>query len=108
MPKHPWHPCFLHPDGTSEVAVKILEPGVISGNEFSQEAPLMKQIRHSKLIQLYYVAMTEGPIHYNRADQIWQLIRVYLMIRGDGHSLKLPQWKHKYIADGMSYLAEKN
>ena len=50
-------------NGTTAVAVKTLKTGIVSPQEFLQEAALMKKLRHPNLIQLYAVCTREEPIY---------------------------------------------
>ena len=40
---------------STEVAVKTLKPGSMSPSAFLEEAKIMKQLRHEKLVNLYAV-----------------------------------------------------
>ena len=95
-------------NGTTEVAVKELKPGMISAHEFSQEAALMKQLKHLKLIQLYAVCTQEEPIYI--ITELMKHGSLLEYLRGDGRSLKLPQLidMGAQVAAGMAYLEEKN
>ena len=93
--------------GTTEVAVKALNPDTVSVSDFRQEAPLMIKLRHSNLIRLYRVCTQEEPIYI-----IMELMKhgsLLEYLRGDGRSLKLPQLIDigAQVAAGMTYL-EKN
>ena len=95
-------------NGTTEVAVKELKPGIISANEFSREAALIKQLEHPNLIQLYAVCTQEEPIYIITESMKHGSLLEYL--RGDGRSLKLPQLidMGAQVAAGMAYLEENN
>ena len=95
-------------NGTTEVAVKTLKPGIMDASEFLDEAALIKKLRHPKLIQLYAVCTKEEPIYI-----IMELMKhgsLLEYLRGDGRSLKLPQLINvgAQVAAGMAYLEEKN
>ena len=95
-------------NGTTEVAVKELKRGIISANKFSQEAALIKQIKHPNLIQLYAVCTQEEPIYI-----ITELIKhgnLLEYLRGVSRSLKFPQLivMGAQVAAGMAYLEENN
>ena len=94
-------------NGTTEVAVKILEPGIINGNELYQEAAIMKHLQHPKLIQFYAVCSKEEPIYI--ITELMKHGSLLEYLRGDGRSLKLPQLidMGAQITSGMAYL-EKN
>lgn len=49
-------------NGTTKVAVKTLKPGTMSPESFLEEAQIMKNLRHDKLVQLYAV-VSEEPIY---------------------------------------------
>ena len=103
-----WQGVWDGPDGTTEVAVRILKPGIISAHEFLQEAALMKQLRHPKLIQLYAVCTKEEPIYI--ITELMKHGSLLEYLRGDGHSVKLPQLLDMgaQVATGMAFLEEKN
>ena len=93
---------------TTKVAVKIFEQGVINRKEFFEEATLMKQIRHPKLIDIYAVCTKEEPVYIITEFMKHGSLMGYL--RGDGSSLKLPQLLDigAQVAAGMAYLEQKN
>lgn len=49
-------------NGNTKVAVKTLKPGTMSPESFLEEAQIMKNLRHDKLVQLYAV-VSEEPIY---------------------------------------------
>ena len=95
-------------NGTTEVAVKELKPGIISATEFSQEAALIKQIRHPRVVQVYGACTQEEPIYI--ITELMKHGSLLKYLRGDGRSLKLPQLLDigGQIAAGMAYLEDKN
>ena len=97
-------------DGGTEldVAVKILNPGIISATEFFEEAALMKQLMHPNLIQVYAVCTQEEPIYI--ITELMKHGSLLEYLRGDGRSLKLPQLidMGAQVAAGMAYLEEKS
>ena len=95
-------------NGTTEVAVKILEAGIISGYELYQEVAIMKCLKHPNLIQLYAICTKEEPIYIIAELMKHGSLLEYL--RGDGHSLKCPQLINMgaQVASGMAYLEENN
>uniref|UniRef100_A0A3Q0R4E3 Tyrosine-protein kinase n=1 Tax=Amphilophus citrinellus TaxID=61819 RepID=A0A3Q0R4E3_AMPCI len=93
---------------TQKVAIKTLKEGTMEPEAFLQEANLMKQLRHDRLVRLHAV-VTKEPI----------LIVTEFMVNGclldflktdEGKKLKL----HKLIdmsaqiAEGMAYIEKKN
>ena len=92
----------------TEVAVKILNPGIISANEFFEEAALMKQLTHQNLIKLYAVCTKEESIYI--ITELMKHGSLLEYLRGDGRSLKLPQLidMGAQVAAGMAYLEEKS
>ena len=95
-------------NGTTEVAVKILEPGIISGHELYQEIAIMKNLKHPKLIQFYAVYTKEEPIYI--ITELMKHGNLLEYLRGDSRSLKLPQLidMGAQVASGMVYLEENN
>ncbi|XP_071117374.1 proto-oncogene tyrosine-protein kinase Src-like isoform X1 [Haliotis cracherodii] len=92
-----------------DVAVKSLKPGTMSPEAFLEEANIMHQLRHKKLVQLRAVCSSEEPI----------LIITELMVNGAlldyirkdrGSSIKFPDLINmaSQIAEGMEYLESKN
>ena len=95
-------------NGTTEVAVKELKPGIISANEFSQEAALIKQLRHPRVVQLYAVCTHEEPIYI--ITELMKHGSLLEYLRGEDCSLKLSQLidMGAQVAAGMAYLEENN
>ena len=95
-------------NGTTEVAVKTVKPGTMGAHKFLQEAALMKQLRHPKLIQLYAVCTKEEPIYI--ITELMKHGSLLEYLRGDGRSLKLPQLidMGAQVSSGMAFLEEKN
>ena len=93
---------------TTEVAVKALKPGTMDASEFLEEAALIKKFRHQNLVQLYAVCTKEEPIYI--ITELMKHGSLLEYLRGDGHSLKLPQLidMGAQVASGMAYLEEKN
>ena len=93
---------------TTMVAVKKLNPGTISANEFFEEVSLTKQLTHPKLVQLYGVCTKEEPIYIITEFMKHGSLLIYL--RGHGaRILKLPQLLNigAQVASGMAYLEQK-
>lgn len=93
---------------TTDVAIKTLKPGTMSKDAFLEEANIMKQCKHDKLVRLYAVCTDVEPIY----------IVTELMSKGslldflrddDGQNLKFQQLVDiaAQIASGMAFLEEK-
>ena len=95
-------------NGTTEVAVKILQPGTVSTHVFLEQAQIMMKLRHPKLVQLYAVCTKEEPIYI--ITELMKHGSLLEYLRGDGRSLKLPQLidMGAQIASGMAYLEKNN
>ena len=95
-------------NGATEVAVKILKPGIMGASEFLEGAALMKKLRHRNLIQLYAVCTKEEPIFI--ITELMKHGSLLEYLRGDGRSLKLPELINigTQVAAGMAYLEEKD
>ena len=91
---------------TTEVAVKVLKKDIINTNEFLQEAVLIKQLRHPKIIKLYTVCTKKEPIYI--ITELMKHGSLLQYLKGDGRSLKLPQLidMGAQVAAGMAYLEE--
>ena len=95
-------------NNTMSVAVKLLKPGTTSPQDFLQEATLMKNLRHQKLIQLYAVCTKEEPIYI--ITELMKHGSLLEYLRGEGRSLKLPQLIDicAQVANGMAYLEQQH
>ncbi|KAL7389146.1 hypothetical protein ABVT39_027093 [Epinephelus coioides] len=93
---------------TQKVAIKTLKEGTMAPEAFLQEANLMKQLQHERLVRLHAV-VTKEPI----------LIVTEFMVNGclldflksdDGKKLKLNKLidMSAQIAEGMAYIERKN
>lgn len=78
-----------HWKGTTEVAIKTLKPGTMDPAAFLQEAAIMKQLRHPKLVSLYAVCSKEEPIFIVTEFMCNSSLLEFLRNR-DGKFLKLP------------------
>ena len=94
-------------NNTTEVAVKTLKPGTMNAHVFLEEAALMKNLRHPKLIQLYAVCAQEEPIYI--ITELMKHGSLLEYLRGDGQSLQLPQLidMGAQVAAGMAYLEQQ-
>ena len=95
-------------NGTTEVAVRTLQPGTVSTQVFLKQAQIMMKLRHPKLVQLYAVCIKEEPIYF--ITQLMKHGRLSEYLRGDGKSLKLPQLIDMgiQVASAMAYLEKNN
>ncbi|KAM3860943.1 LOW QUALITY PROTEIN: tyrosine-protein kinase Blk [Diretmus argenteus] len=93
---------------TQKIAVKTLKEGTMEPEAFLQEANLMKQLQHERLVRLHAV-VTKEPI----------LIVTEFMINGslldflktdEGKKMKIPKLidMSAQIAEGMAYIEKKN
>ena len=94
-------------NNTTKVAVKTPRPGIMGTHEFLEEAQLIKNLRHPKLIQLYAVCTLEEPIYI--ITELMKHGSLLEYLRGDGRLLKLLQLIDMgvQVAAGMAYLEEK-
>ncbi|XP_066563787.1 tyrosine-protein kinase Blk [Amia ocellicauda] len=94
--------------GNQKVAIKTLKEGSMAPEAFLEEANLMKELQHDKLVRLYAV-VTKEPI----------LIVTEFMANGslldflktdEGNRLKLPKLidMSAQIAEGMAYIERNN
>ena len=94
-------------NGDAPVFVKIQKGDHLATN--LNEATIMKQLQHPKILQLYAVCTTQEPIYIVTEVMKHGSLLDYLH-SVDGHSLKLPQLINMsaQIACAMSYLEERN
>ncbi|KAG1678554.1 Tyrosine-protein kinase Yes [Nymphon striatum] len=100
-----WHG---HWKGNTEVAIKTLKTGTMDPASFLQEAAIMKQLRHPKLVSLYAVCSKEEPIYIVTEFMINGSLLDFLRNK-DGKFHKLPALidMAAQIASGMAYLESK-
>ncbi|KAK3090929.1 hypothetical protein FSP39_015809 [Pinctada imbricata] len=93
---------------TTDVAIKTLKPGSMSPQAFLEEANIMKQCKHDKLVRLYAVCSETEPIYIVTELMSKGSLLDYLRDE-EGHKLKFPQLVDiaAQIASGMSFLEEK-
>lgn len=100
-----WYGLWRH---STEVAVKMLKPGTMDPEAFLQEAAIMKQFRHEKLVSLYAICSREEPIYIVTEYMAYGSLLEHL--RSDrGRELTLPALidMAAQIASGMSYIESK-
>ncbi|XP_077076945.1 tyrosine-protein kinase Blk isoform X2 [Siphateles boraxobius] len=91
-----------------KVAIKTLKEGTMEPEAFLQEANLMKQLQHERLVKLHAV-VTNEPIlivtEYMANGYLLDFLKT-----DDGHKLKLPKLidMAAQIAEGMAYIERKN
>ncbi|XP_051951519.1 tyrosine-protein kinase Blk [Xyrauchen texanus] len=91
-----------------KVAVKTLKEGTMEPEAFLQEANLMKQLQHERLVKLHAV-VTKEPIlivtEYMSNGSLLDFLKTE-----DGHKLRLPKLidMTAQIAEGMAYIERKN
>ncbi|XP_065889780.1 tyrosine-protein kinase-like [Dysidea avara] len=95
-------------NNTTSVAVKEIQPNVIPVTEFLRVVPVIKQLMHTNVVQLYAVCTREEPIY-----MVMELMKhgsLLNYLRGDGRSLMFPQLidMGAQVAAGMAYLERKN
>ncbi|XP_047674890.1 tyrosine-protein kinase fynb isoform X1 [Tachysurus fulvidraco] len=95
-------------NGNTKVAVKTLKSGTMSPESFLEEARIMKNLRHDKLVQLYAVVSDE-PIYivteYMSKGSLLEFLK-----GGEGPTLKLPNLVDMaaQVAAGMAYIERMN
>lgn len=91
-----------------KVAIKTLKEGTMEPEAFLQEANLMKQLQHERLVKLHAV-VTREPIYivteYMANGSLLDFLKT-----DDGHKLKLSKLidMAAQIAEGMAYIERKN
>ncbi|XP_067839884.1 tyrosine-protein kinase Src42A [Heptranchias perlo] len=97
-------------NGTTEVAIKELKGvGSQSKNEFLEEAEIMKQLCHERLVKLLAVCTEEEPFCIVTELMTRGNLQKYLKSHADTRSLEfsLISGFAVQIAEGMAYLEEK-
>ena len=91
-------------NGVTRVAVKVLKPGTMAPHEFLQEAAMMKNLHHPKLIPLYAVCTCEEPIYI--ITELMKHGNLQKYLRGEGKKLLQPMLIDiaEQVAAGMAYL----
>uniref|UniRef100_A0A672P2K1 Tyrosine-protein kinase n=1 Tax=Sinocyclocheilus grahami TaxID=75366 RepID=A0A672P2K1_SINGR len=93
---------------SQKVAIKTLKEGTMEPEAFLQEANLMKQLQHERLVKLHAV-VTQEPIYivteYMANGSLLDFLKT-----DDGHKLKLPKLidMAAQIAEGMAFIERKN
>ncbi|KAF6730393.1 Tyrosine-protein kinase Fyn [Oryzias melastigma] len=95
-------------NGTTKVAVKTLKPGTMSPESFLEEAQIMKNLHHEKLVQLYAV-VSEEPI-YIVTEYMGRGSLLDFLKTGEGRDLKLPDLVDMaaQVSAGMAYIERMN
>lgn len=95
---------------TIDVAIKTLKPGTMTAEAFLEEAKIMKEFRHNKLVALYAVCTREEPMYiiteYMRNGSLLDFLRKP-EARNEikvGHLVYIVS----QIATGMAFLESKN
>nr|XP_020472952.1 tyrosine-protein kinase Blk [Monopterus albus] len=93
---------------TQKVAIKTLKPGTMETEAFLQEANLMKQLQHERLVRLHAVVTTE-PILIITEFMVNGCLLEFLQTN-NGKKLKFNKLidMSAQIAEGMAYIEKKN
>lgn len=96
-------------NGTTPVAIKTLKKGSMDPEDFLAEAHIMKNLSHTKLVQLYAVCTKEEPIYIVTELMKNGCLLDYLQ-KANRQILDLPKliYMAAQIADGMAYLESHN
>ncbi|KAK7495007.1 hypothetical protein BaRGS_00013647, partial [Batillaria attramentaria] len=92
-----------------DVAVKKLKPGSTSPDDNLNEAKILRQLQHQKILQLFAVSTTEAPT-YVITELLVNGPLLYYLRKDQGKTVTYPAVVHMaaQIADGMAYLATMN
>ncbi|XP_072355154.1 tyrosine-protein kinase Src42A [Scyliorhinus torazame] len=97
-------------NGTTEVAIKVLKGvGSKSKKSFLEEAKIMKQLRHERLVKLLAVCTESEPYCIVTELMKWGNLQKYLRFHSERRNLdvSLLSGFAIQIAEGMTYLEEK-
>ncbi|XP_062857834.1 tyrosine-protein kinase fynb isoform X2 [Trichomycterus rosablanca] len=94
--------------GNTKVAVKTLKSGTMAPESFLEEAQIMKNLHHDKLVQLYAV-VSEEPI-YIVTEYMSKGSLLDFLKDSEGRTLKLPNLVDMaaQVAAGMAYIEKMN
>lgn len=90
------------------VAIKTLKKGSMDPRDFLAEAHIMKNLRHSKLVELYAVCTKEEPIYIVTELMRNGCLLDYLQKNARTLDLATLIYMSAQIADGMAYLEAHN
>ncbi|KAG9347989.1 hypothetical protein JZ751_004008 [Albula glossodonta] len=96
-------------NNTTKVAVKTLKPGTMSVEAFLEEANLMKNLQHNRLVRLYAVVTKTEPIYIITEFMANGSLLDFLKSEG-GRKVQLPKLIDfsAQIAEGMAYIEKKS
>ncbi|XP_067108605.1 tyrosine-protein kinase Lyn [Osmerus mordax] len=96
-------------NNSTKVAVKTLKPGTMSVEAFMEEANLMKNLQHERLVRLYAVVTKTPPIYIITEFMSNGSLLDFLKSEA-GCKIQLPKLIDfsAQIAEGMAYIEKKN
>ncbi|XP_030635030.1 tyrosine-protein kinase Lyn-like [Chanos chanos] len=96
-------------NNSTKVAVKTLKPGSMTVEAFLEEANLMKNLHHDRLVRLYAVSTKTQPIYIITEFMANGSLLDFLKSPA-GRKLQLPKLIDfsAQIAEGMAYIEKKN